>query len=410
MIAARPLSPATHEWWGYQRPAEFDVVGVTVEVPMRDGITLSCSLRRPARDGVPVEGRFPGLVVEFTPYVVLADFYAGEADFFVARGYTALVGTMRGVGESGGRWEHGSFRQGGRDAHDLVEWLAAQEFCDGRIGMFGESFGGQTSYGAAIEQPAHLLAIAPMQSPGSLYHDVIFPGGVKTTERGEIDSWPDIAAMTSGGSIDADAEFAANRAHPTFDDYWRDRSFVDVLDRVTVPVLAVGGWNDHFFRSGTLANIEAIPDPDVGDLRVVGALLPGRAQPRSRRGRRARGASATRCWPTIRSCRPACCSPGSTTGWPADPMRRSRTRRRSSRSKGRSAWAPDGRNSTDGIHRARPVRDGSWRPTVRSAPMRPPSDRWRSASRARGRSSRSTPSRSRPNRWPPTTCWSATPA
>ncbi len=196
MIAARALSPATHEWWGYQRPAEFDVVGVTVEIPMRDGITLSCSLRRPARDGVPVEGRFPGLVVEFTPYVVLADFYAGEADFFAARGYTALVGTMRGVGESGGRWEHGSFRQGGRDAHDLVEWLAAQEFCDGRIGMFGESFGGQTSYGAAIEQPPHLLAIAPMQSPGSLYHDVIFPGGVKTTERGEIDSWPDIAAMT----------------------------------------------------------------------------------------------------------------------------------------------------------------------------------------------------------------------
>ena len=121
--------------------------------------------------------------------------------------------------------------------------------------------------------------------PGSLYHDVIYPGGVKTTERGEIDSWPDIAAMTSGGSIDADAEFAANRAHPTFDDYWRDRSFVDVLDRVTVPVLAVGGWNDHFFRSGTLANIEAIPDPDVGDLRVVGALLPGRAQRRVERGR-----------------------------------------------------------------------------------------------------------------------------
>ena len=83
MSGARPLSPATHEWWGYQRPAEFEVVGVTVEVPMRDGITLSCSLRRPARDGVPIDGRFPGLVVEFTPYVVLADFYAGEADFFV---------------------------------------------------------------------------------------------------------------------------------------------------------------------------------------------------------------------------------------------------------------------------------------------------------------------------------------
>jgi predicted acyl esterase len=193
------------------------------------------------------------------PYAVLRDYYLGEADYFVARGYNALVGTLRGVGRSGGVWYHGSFRQAGRDAHDLIEWLAAQPFSDGRIGMFGESFGGQTSYSAALERPEHLLAIAPMQSPSSLYHDVVFPGGIKSTERGEIDNWPDIANLTTEGAVDADAEFAANRAHPTFDEFWRDRSFVDVLDEVTVPVLAIGGWNDMYFRSGALANIEAIP-------------------------------------------------------------------------------------------------------------------------------------------------------
>ena len=70
----------------------YDVVGTTIDVPVRDGITIACELRRPARDGVPVEGRFPGVVVEFTPYVVLRDFYLGEADFFAARGYNAVVG------------------------------------------------------------------------------------------------------------------------------------------------------------------------------------------------------------------------------------------------------------------------------------------------------------------------------
>ena len=257
--ASRPLSTATREWWAYERPPAFDVVGVTVDVPVRDGITIACELRRPARGGVAVEGTFPAVVVEFTPYVVLHDFYLGEADFFATRGYTALVPLLRGVGRSGGRWDHGSFRQAGRDAHDLVEWLAAQPFSDGRIGMLGESFGGQTSYSAAVERPEHLVAIAPMQSPSSLYHDVVFPGGIKSTERGEIDNWPDVANLTSEGAIDADAEFAANRAHPRFDAFWRDRSFVDCLDAISIPVLAIGGWNDQYFRSGTIANIEALP-------------------------------------------------------------------------------------------------------------------------------------------------------
>ncbi len=238
----------------------YEVVGTIVDVPVRDGITIACDLRRPAREGVPVDGQFPGLVVEFTPYVVLRDFFLGEADFFAARGYVALVPILRGVGASGGRWEYGSFRQAGRDAHDLVEWLAVQSFSDGRVGMFGESFGAQTSYSAAVEHPEHLVTIAAMQSPSSLYHDVVFPGGIKSTERGEIDNWPDIANLTTGGVVDADAEFAGNRAHPAFDEFWRDRSFVDLLDSLTIPVLAIGGWNDGYFRSGTLANIEALPE------------------------------------------------------------------------------------------------------------------------------------------------------
>ena len=123
-----------------------------------------------------------------------------------------------------------------------------------------------------------------MQSPSSLYHDVIFPGGIKTTERGEIDNWPDIANMTSGGVIDADAEFAANRAHPTFDDFWRERSFIDCLDTVTVPVLAIGGWNDMYFRSGTHRQHRGPAGADLGDLRPVAPLLPGGAG-RGRRGR-----------------------------------------------------------------------------------------------------------------------------
>ena len=63
--ASRPLSPATRGSWAYERDAGYDVVGTTVDVAVRDGITIACELRRPARDGVPVDGRFPSVVVEF---------------------------------------------------------------------------------------------------------------------------------------------------------------------------------------------------------------------------------------------------------------------------------------------------------------------------------------------------------
>ena len=86
--------PSTDAWWSYTRAPEYDVVGTTVDVEVRDGVTIACELRRPARDGVAVEGRFPGLVVEFSPYAVLRDFYLGEADFFVRRGYVAVVPLM----------------------------------------------------------------------------------------------------------------------------------------------------------------------------------------------------------------------------------------------------------------------------------------------------------------------------
>ena len=71
-----------------------------------------------------------------------------------------------------------------------------------------------------------------------------------------IDSWPPIAEVITEGAVDPVTEFAANRAHPTFDGYWRDRSLAGRYDAIEVPILAIGGWNDSYFRSGTLDNIE----------------------------------------------------------------------------------------------------------------------------------------------------------
>jgi predicted acyl esterase len=99
-----------------------------------------------------------------------------------------------------------------------------------------------------------------MQPPANLYDDVIYPGGIKATERGTIDTWPPVAQNITRGAVVAEAEYAMNREHPTFDAYWQDRSMLGRHGEIDVPVLTIGGWEDGYFRSGTLANIEAALD------------------------------------------------------------------------------------------------------------------------------------------------------
>jgi uncharacterized protein len=248
--------PTIAAWLSYSRPAEYEVALRRVRVAMPDGVELDCHLSQPACDGTPLDGPFPGLVAEMTPYALLRDMLNDEASWYAARGYMVLVASVRGTGTSGGEWMHAMSSQDGRDAADLVEWLGERPACDGRVGQLGGSYGGQTAYGAAVERPPHLRAIAPMLAPGNLYDDVIYPGGIKTTERGLIDAWPPGAAMLSDGRIDADAEYTANRSHPTFDDYWSDRALVGRIRDIEVPVLAIAGWKDEFFRSGSLSLIE----------------------------------------------------------------------------------------------------------------------------------------------------------
>lgn len=211
-------------------------------------------------NGTAAPGKFPGLVVEFTPYALQADSYNTEAAYFVKRGYNGLVCTLRGIGQSGGTWQNAFSPQDARDAHDLVEWLAVQEFSDGRIGQLGESYGGQTSYGAAVEAAPHLRAVAPMQPPANLYDDVIYPGGIPAIPDGTLNSWPPIGELLSNGAIDARAEYAVGNAHPTFDAFWQERSLVGRHKDIQVPVLTVGGWQDGYFRSGTMTNIEGALD------------------------------------------------------------------------------------------------------------------------------------------------------
>ena len=239
------------------RPAEFGAVRQAVRVPMRDGVRLACQLTRPATNGRPAEGRFPGLVYEVTPYAVLDVFFAEQGDYFAQRGYAAITCTVRGTGQSGGDYPQINQPAEQTDAFDLVEWMATQAWSNGRIGQTGESYGAMSTYRAAAARPPHLLAVAPQQAPNDLYLDDIYPGGIRAQPvLGHW--WPLIGQLTSLGRIDASRLFAVQARHPLRDAFWQQIAIDGVLDRVDVPVLAFAGWNDPLFRDGALRNVERL--------------------------------------------------------------------------------------------------------------------------------------------------------
>ena len=178
---------------GYDRPPAYTglVADKDVAVPMRDGVNLSIDIYRPDDPG-----RFPALLAfsiynkdlqgpeiskALPPQPAWSSLWAGpleagDTKFFVSRGYVHVIGSPRGIGKSDG----GGSRQW--DSYDLIEWIAAQSWCDGNVGMVGISGFGAEQLFVARQNPPHLKAIFPLDprgaygTMGSFREE--YPGGV----------------------------------------------------------------------------------------------------------------------------------------------------------------------------------------------------------------------------------------
>lgn len=165
--------PATHT----RRPP------VSRYLEMRDGVRLALDVHLP--DGV--SGPVPAVLV-FTPYYRrfrLAPGSTAEAspnsaayrEMFVPRGYALVVVDVRGTGASFGCRD--SFRSPAEraDHAEVIEWVATQPWCDGRMGATGISYlGAAADFAASSGHPA-LKAIAPISAVWDTYRDHFYPGG-----------------------------------------------------------------------------------------------------------------------------------------------------------------------------------------------------------------------------------------
>ena len=123
-----------------------------VKIPTRDGVKLNATVftAHGQKEPLPV-------IFTFTPYI--GDSYTDRAVYFAKHGYVYALVDVRGRGNSGG--EFWPFENEGRDGYDVVEWLAKQPYCNGKVTMWGGSYAGFDQWTVLKEFPPHLATIVP---------------------------------------------------------------------------------------------------------------------------------------------------------------------------------------------------------------------------------------------------------
>ena len=260
-----PLSDAERA-----RPASQPVHAVAalrdVRIPVSDGLELSANLwlPEPLTDGSG-PATFPA-ILEMIPYRkddwrAASDESRGE--WLAARGYAFCRLDIRGTGSSPGIALDEYTARETQDGYDAVEWLAAQGWCNGKIGMWGISYGGFTSIQVALLHPPHLAAIVPMMAADDRYtDDVHFLGGCATVS--ELSQYA--VSMVGMNAMPARREFrgaawqdewrARLEGTPVWlfewlrqqhdGPYWRQGSLAPHWDRLTTPTFLIGGWMDEY--------------------------------------------------------------------------------------------------------------------------------------------------------------------
>jgi predicted acyl esterase len=243
-----------------------------IAVPMRDGIVLRANLFRPA-GGVPSP-----VIMSVTPYgkdsgrarlisflmrltgvrfgdIRVSPFTSFEAPdplYWVGNGYAVMQADVRGMHQSQG---HAGVLtdQDAEDYYDLIEWAAAQPWCDGAVGLSGVSYLAMSQWRVAALRPPHLKAFIAWEGVSDLYREFAFQGGIP--ETGFVPTWWNKRMRTGRNRQFPLAEdFLAEIArHPLDDSYWRGKQ--PALERIDAPALVCASWSDQGLH--TRGSIEA---------------------------------------------------------------------------------------------------------------------------------------------------------
>lgn len=228
-----------------------------IKVPMRDGVLLAADVYSQIE-----APRSPVLLMR-TPYNKQGGKSAAER--FAAAGYIAVVQDCRGRYESAGDFV--PYNNEGQDGFDTIEWLGQQDWCDGRIGMWGASYVGATQWQAAVEHPPGLVTITPTATFSSFYRNLYLGGAVrlslitrwaatqsvKPAQAVVTNDWNRTIRFLPLSDIDRDIGWpipwlAGMLTHPTPGGYWKRLDMTEEMTDLELPIQHVVGVYDFFSR------------------------------------------------------------------------------------------------------------------------------------------------------------------
>ncbi len=239
-----------------------DIEHVWIEMP--DGVRLAARLWLPhgaAEAPVPA-------IFEIIPYRK-GDMARARDErshpYFAARGYACLRVDMRGSGDSEGLMGDMYEPNELADTRHVIEWIASQPWCTGRVGMFGTSWGGTAGLQASVDAPDALQAVIAVCATHDRYEDDIHHmGGCLLTDSIEwgatlpaILASPPYAQTVGPQWWEMWQERLEHLAFPleawvreeARGTYWRHGSTRFHTERISIPILAIGGWSDRYSNS-----------------------------------------------------------------------------------------------------------------------------------------------------------------
>jgi uncharacterized protein len=235
-----------------------------VRIPMRDGVELVGQIWLPAD----ATTRPAPVVLEYIPYRTRDAYSAADAHWgetLASHGIGFARIDIRGSGDSGGILADEYLASEQDDAVEIIAWLAAQPWSNGKVGMRGISWGGFSTLQTAMRNPPALKAIMPMACSDRRYtDDAHYVGGClamtnfkwgasfKAVMAGPPDpaiAGPGWRAMWQSRLEASPPIIARWTEHDHEDDYWRHGSLTFDYAAITCPTYVVGGWADAYVHS-----------------------------------------------------------------------------------------------------------------------------------------------------------------
>ena len=230
-------------------------------IPMADGRKLAARLLLPRNGPLKIP-----CIFEYIPYRRRDGTRIRDDEthyWFAAHGYAAARVDIAGSGDSEGLIEDEYHKREQDDAVEIIAWLAAQDWCNGSVGMIGISWGGFNGLQVAARRPPALKAVVSIASTVDRYaDDVHYMGGCllnDTLDWGgyfftcgslppdpEIVGWERWQDMWKHRLDNLDCYPMLWMEHQRRDAFWKHGSVCEDYGKIDIPVLNVSGWVDGY--------------------------------------------------------------------------------------------------------------------------------------------------------------------